>query len=164
MTSLSGKTICIDVRWIEHIESIRPSRDKRFFGFEWVGYEAFGFIVVDRAGRGDQIDTGTAPVWSQSGRRLAAADLSESGFGALNAFAVWDVTPAGFKQLATVDTLPSGDWRVGLWRSETCVSLSVLPSDRQPEDAQDMAKAPRDPWFAAAANGWKPQPGTCPKQ
>lgn len=166
VATLSGKTICVDVRWAEHIESIRPSRDQRFLGIEWMGYEAFGFVVVDRAGRGDQIETGTAPVWSSSGRRLAAVDLSESGFGELNAFAVWDVTPAGFKQVATVsdDPLPRGDWRMGPWRGETCVSLSLVPSDREPEQASDMAKAPRDTWFAAAANSWKPQPGTCPQQ
>lgn len=164
VATLSGKTLCVDVRWMESIDTIRPSRNKRFLGFEWMGYEAFGFILVDRAGKGDQIDTGTAPVWSPTGQRLAAADLSESGFGALNAFAVWDVTPAGFKQAVTVaEGLPSGDWRVAVWRGDTCVQLSLLPSDRQPENAKDMAKAPRDPWFAAAANGWKPQAGTCPK-
>ena len=164
VTTLDGKTGCVDVRWMETVDAMALSKDQRFLSFDWNGYEAYGHVVVDRQAGGQSLDTGEPPVWSQSGARLAAADLSESAFGALNGFGVWDVTPKGFKQLALLtDALPSGDWRTEGWRGETCVALSLLPSERMPEDARAMDKAPRDPWFAAERNQWKPQPGSCPK-
>ena len=50
--TLSGKTVCIDTNWIETVSGARLTRDKRFLSFEWSGYEAFGFMVVDRSGAG----------------------------------------------------------------------------------------------------------------
>ncbi len=164
VTTLDGKTGCVDVRWMETVDRMALSKDQRFLSFDWDGYEAYGHVVVDRQAGGQSLDTGEAPVWSPSSTRLAAVDLSEAAFGALNGFGVWDVTPKGFKQLALLtEALPTGDWRTEGWRGEHCVALSLLPSERMPEDARAMDKAPRDPWFAAEANQWKPQPGSCPR-
>ena len=164
VTTLDGKTGCVDVRWMEMVDGMALSKDKRFLSFGWDGYEAYGHVIVDRQAGGQSLDTGEAPVWSGSGQRLAAVDLSESAFGALNGFGVWDVTPQGFKQLALVtDALPSGDWRSEGWRGERCVALSLLPSERMPEDAMAVDKAPRDPWFASESKQWNPQAGSCPK-
>ena len=163
-TTMTGDTVCVDTTWLESIDDAALSDDQRFASFSWVGYEAFGHVVVDRSGRGQVIDTGEAPVASPSGNRLASADLGIAGFGSLNAFAVWDIRPTGLRQVAEVSQgFPSGDWRVEGWQGESCVRLSLLPLDRHPEDYRDMDKAPRDPWFAAEANGWSPAAGSCPR-
>lgn len=159
----AGNTVCVDTSWIEEIASPKTSADNRFLSFAWHGYESFGHVVIDRSGKGQVIDTGETPRASPSGRRFAAVDLGEAGFGALNAFGVWDVRQVGLRQIAEVaDGLPSGDWRVAGWRGEDCVRLALLPSDRFPEDVADLDKAPRDAWFASEKNAWKPMPGSCP--
>lgn len=163
-TTAEGSTVCVDTTWLESIDDAQLSEDDRFASFGWLGYEAYGHVIVDRSGKGQVVDTGNPPVWSPGGKRFAAVDLSESGFGSLNAFAVWDVRPTGLRQIAEVsEGPPSGDWRIDGWQGESCVRLSLLPSDRYPEDYRDMEKTPRDPWFAAEANGWRPEAGSCPR-
>lgn len=163
VVTAEGVTVCVDTSWIEEISAPKASADDRFLSFAWQGYESFGHVVVDRSGKGQVIDTGETPRASPSGRRFAAVDLGEAGFGALNAFGVWDVRGVGLRQVADfAEGLPSGDWRIDRWHGEDCIGLSLLPSDRFPEDYADLAKAPRDPWFAAARNGWRPAPGSCP--
>lgn len=164
VTTLDGKTGCIDVRWMETTGTPTLSKDQRFLSFDWNGYEAFGFIVFDRAGKGASFETGNAPVWSASRQHFAAIDLSESAFGGLNAFAIWEVSAGATQELnAQSDGLPSGDWRIDGWRGDDCVALSLVPSERMPSDDGRLAKAARDPWYAASAKGWKLQPGSCPK-
>ena len=161
--AMDGNTICVDTSWIESIETPKLSPDGRFLAFGWLGYEAFGYIVVDRSGKGQVIDTGNAPLAPPSGMRFAAVDLGEAAFGALNAFAVWDIQKTGLKQVGHFDEgLPNGDWRIDGWQGDACVKLSVLPLDRYPVDGE-VDKAPRDPWFAAEKNRWKPAAGSCPK-
>jgi len=164
VSAMAGNTICVDTSWIESIETPKLSPDGRFLAFGWLGYEAFGYVVVDRSGKGQVIDTGNAPLSPPSGMRFAAIDLGEAGFGALNAFAVWDIEPTGLKQVAHFDEgLPSGEWRIDGWQGDDCVKLAVLPLDRFPADGSDIDKVPRDPWFAAKKNKWKPAAGSCPK-
>lgn len=161
--SKAGNTFCVDTGWMDRIEDAKISHDQRFLAFGWLGYEQFGYVVIDRSGKGQVIDTGNAPLSPPNGKRFAAVDLSVSGFGSLNAFAVWDIRPIGLRQLAMVsDGLPDGDWRIDGWKGNDCVRLSLLPLDRHPADYSDFQKAPRDPWFASAANRWRPEPGTCP--
>jgi hypothetical protein len=163
VTTESGNTVCVDTSWIEEIAAPKASGDNRFLSFGWHGYESFGHVIIDRSGKGQVIDTGETPRASPSGRRFAAVDLGEAGFGALNAFGVWDVRQVGLRQIANVsEGLPSGDWRIAGWQGEDCVRLALLPSDRFPEDVADLDKAPRDPWFASEKNAWKPTPGSCP--
>lgn len=164
LTTLEGSTVCVDTTWLESIDDAKLSDDGRFASFSWLGYEAFGHVIVDRSGKGQVVDTGNPPAWSPSRERLAAADLSESGFGSLNAFAVWDLRPAGLRQVAEVNEgLPSGDWRIDGWQGESCVKLSLVPSERYPADHRDLEKTPRNPWFAAEADGWRPAAGSCPR-
>jgi len=162
-TTLTGDTVCVDTTWLETIDDATLSDDGRFAAFSWVGYEAFGHVIVDRSGAGQVVDTGNPPQASPSGRRLAAVDLGEAGFGSLNAFGVWEIRRSGLAQLAAVsEGFITGDWRIDSWRGDSCVQLSVVPLDRQPDDYRDIEKAPRDSWFAAEANAWKPVEGTCP--
>jgi hypothetical protein len=161
--TMEGSTVCVDTTWLESVGDARLSDDGRFASFAWLGYEVFGHVIVDRSGRGQVIDTGNPPVRSPSGKRFASVDLSESGFGSLNAFAVWEIRPTGLRQIAEVtEGFPSGDWRIDGWRGERCIDLSLVPIDRQPEDYRDMDDAPRDPWSAAEAGGWRPAAGSCP--
>ncbi|MEQ1543411.1 MAG: hypothetical protein ABL926_14320 [Novosphingobium sp.] len=164
VTTLAGHTGCVDVRWMEAVEGMALSKDQRFLSFGWSGYEAFGHIVVDRADGANAFETGDVPVWSRTGKRFAAIDVSESGFGGLNGFGVWEAGSAGITQLVIhTDGLPPGDWRMGAWSGDSCVNLSLVPSERIPSDANALARTPRDPWFASADRTWKPQAGTCPK-
>lgn len=164
VSTVDGGTVCVDAGWMEGIENAKASPDKRFLSFDWGGYEAFGFIVVDRTGKGQVIETGTAPLAPPGGMRFASLDLSESGFGGFNAFGVWQIEPVGLKQLAKVqDGFPAGEWRLDGWEGDRCVNFSVLPFDRYPEDVSQAQSAPRDPWHAAEAKTWKPMPGPCPK-
>lgn len=163
VSTMAGGTICIDASWWEEIGDAKVSHDRRFVAFDWSGYESFGHLVVDRSGKGMALDTGIAPLAPPTGRRFAAIDLSESAFGALNAFGVWQIEPVGLRQLAKIDEgLPGGDWAIDGWASDSCINLSLVPSDRQPDDATALAIIRRDPWFAAEASGWRPRPGRCP--
>jgi hypothetical protein len=60
-------------------DSFGLSSDGRFFSFRWFADEAGGFILVDRAGRGQHIDTGDRPVFSPTHQKFAAIEISESG-------------------------------------------------------------------------------------
>ncbi|HYD25884.1 MAG TPA: hypothetical protein VEB68_13925, partial [Croceibacterium sp.] len=162
--TLGGTTVCVDTTWIESIDHAELSADGRFVAFDWLGYEAYGHVVVDRTGAGQVIDTGNAPFTSPDGKRLAAVDLSESGFGSLNAFAVWEIDSVGLRRLVeTGQDLPPGDWRIDGWRGNHCVALSLVPFDRYPDDPADMDTVARDPWFAAESAGWQPAAGSCPR-
>lgn len=160
----AGNTLCVDTSWMAQTEDAKLSDDARFLAFGWLGYEEFGYVVIDRSGTGQVIDTGNPPFSAPSGMRFAAIDLSESGFGALNAFAVWDILPSGLRLAGRYsDEIPPGDWRIDRWQGEDCVNLSLLPLDRQPSDHADFEKTPRDPWHAAKAAKWKPAAGACPR-
>jgi hypothetical protein len=162
IATLSGATHCLDVRWINQIDNPRLFGDGRFLSFDWTGYETFGHILIDRTGKGTTVETGATPIPSRTGKRLAAVDLSESGFGAFNAFGVWEVETGALRELGkTAEGLPAGDWRVERWQGEDCVALSLLPIERQSGDARAAVAAKRDPWFAAADSKWVPAPGTC---
>ncbi len=153
VTTLGGGHGCIDVRWMEQAGPVTLSADQRFLTFAWQGYEAFGFVVFDRSGKGQEVDTGTQPAWSPSRAHFAAVDLGEAAFGALNGFGVWAVQPTGIKELSIqADGLPMGEWQITGWRGEQCVALT-----RQGHEG------PRESWFASAAQGWKLQAGSCPK-
>lgn len=157
-TTVDGTTVCVDASWMEAIEHSELSPDERFASFDWGGYEAFGHVIVDRSGKGQVLDTGVAPVTSPSGKLLAAADLGEAGFGALNAFAVWQIEPAGIRQLAKQDDVPSAtDWRIENWAGETCIDLSAIPWEGYTGDAD----TPRERFRARGSNRWRLEPGRC---
>jgi hypothetical protein len=165
VVTADGGTVCVDTNWIESIDRAKASSDGRFFAFGWSGYEAGGYVVIDRSGPGQVIDTGVPPLSPASGKRFAAVELSESGFGSLNAFAVWDILPVGLKEIAHIDQGLStdGEWRIDGWEGDHCVKLSFVPSDRFPENYADLPKVAGDPWFAAEKNRWKPAAGSCPR-
>lgn len=144
VATLSGATVCIDASWMEQVSDAALSEDGRFVSFDWTGYEAFGHVIVDRSGKGTVIDTGVPPLRSPSGKRLAALDYSESGYGALNALAVWEILPTGLSEAAKLDTLPDlFGWRLDRWGTEACLELSGIAWKDVPDDAENYDTAPR---------------------
>lgn len=127
IASHSGARICVDTSWIERAENVRASADLRFVSFGWLGYEANGYILVDRAGRGKVHEIGAKPVFSPSRRLFAAIDQSESEFGTLSGFKVWQVTPTAVVVAGAVADIPRMyDWRIDGWAGEACLDLSAI--------------------------------------
>lgn len=162
LSTLGGGTVCVDASWMEAVDNARLSPDGRFASFDWFGYEAYGHVIVDRHGKGTVIDPGVRPLPSPSGNLLAAIDITESGYGPLNAFTVWRVDPAPISRLAQVEEVPAAtDWKVERWRSEGCVELSAIPWEAY-SDPEAPADPPREAYHARRAGGWSVEPGRCP--
>lgn len=164
--TLSGATLCLDARWMDAITPPALGEGDRLLAFGWTGYEAYGFQLVDRHGSGQAIETGEPPARSPSGQRFASIDASESGYGGLNAFAVWQIGPDKVRELAKVVDIPPAffDWKIDRWVGETCLELSAIRFEDLPQ-GNDWSKAPR-PRFVAEAprEHWQLRgPGaTCP--
>jgi hypothetical protein len=163
VTTLAGGTLCIDARWTDNTSAMTLSADGRFVSFDWGGYEAFGHMLVDRAGRGKSIDTGAAPIFSPSRKLLAAVEQSASGFGALNAFAVWQVGAQSLTEVAMIDQLPRmEDWRIDKWSGDGCIELSAVTFENVPDDNAALKDAPREHFTARAGKGWTLAPADGP--
>lgn len=154
-----GSPICIDIQWAEEIRDFALlTKDQRFLGFDEVGYESGGYVVIDRGGAPNEIDTGTRPIFSPSGRRFASAEYSESTFGNLNDIGVWEITESGTKRLFAVPEKQkdmfayTGDWRAERWVGENCVVLSLV-DDRQVSPAPQPEPRPRR--YMQLKDGWK---------
>ena len=162
ISTLGGGTVCVDASWMEALDNARLSPDGRFAAFDWFGYEAYGHVIVDRDGKGTVVDPGVKPLPSPSGKLLAAIDITESGYGPLNAFTIWQVDPAPISQLAQVETVPpAGDWKIERWVGESCVELSAIPWEAY-SDPDGPADPPREPYHARRHSGWTVAPGRCP--
>ena len=75
-----------------------------------------------------EIGTGVEPAFSRDGHWFAAVQLSGAGWGNLEGFGIWEVTPEGVRQRFFNMALPAGeDWRVDGWPREDCVALSAAP-------------------------------------
>jgi hypothetical protein len=160
--TLDGGTLCIDARWQDSIEEARLSKDGRFLSWDWGGYEAYGHELIDRSGKGQEIDTGASPVASPSGRRLGAVEWSESGFGALNGVLVLQVMPQGLKELARIEQLPEemADWRLDRWRGEGCFEVSAVRWSDYPDNGEISPATPRQHFqVVERGGGWTVIPG-----
>jgi hypothetical protein len=120
---------------MESADKLALSPDGRFLSFGWLGYESYGHIVVDRAGKGAVIETGVAPHFSPSRRYFAAADQTESEFGSLSGLAIWRVDAARTTEIGRVNELPRmHDWRIDGWVGESCIDLSAVAFEQSPDD------------------------------
>lgn len=159
--ALGGETVCIDTREMGDARDHKLSADGRFLSFHWDGYEGGGHYVVDRSGKGVAFDTGAPPVSSPSKRLIAALEWSESGFGSLNGFAVWQVSPGPMKPVARIEELPEGmtDWRFDGWRGDACAQISAVLQENASFDEQVTTMPPRERFFAEAGTGtWRIRP------
>ena len=134
--SLAGADIVIDIREMEPERFVRFA-DGRYFGFSFIGYEFFGFLLIDRALAGEEavLATGRAPVFASDGRHFAAVQLSGASFGNLEGLSIWEVRSDRSVQIFLSDVLPNGeDWRIDGWPRNDCVSVSWR--ERRPGSAE----------------------------
>jgi hypothetical protein len=140
---LDGNEIAVDIEWIEP-EAYRLYAAGRYLGFTFLGYEYYGYTLVDRAATGKiaVIDTGQAPVFSPDGRFFAAAEMSDAGFNNLEGIGLWEKLPdRSVRRFYTDAARPGWDWRVDRWAVAGCVSLSAIGSDWQPPSGEDWEAA-----------------------
>jgi hypothetical protein len=145
--TLGGGEIPIDISWYE-VERFEPRAGGRFLSIVLSGYEAEGYVVVDRAGGGTLLATGVAPAFSPDGRWFAAAGISEAGWGNLEGVAVWEVLARSSVRRFFTDTVPHGTgWRVDGWPRRDCVALSHAPADIEVPEGMEwdeaVGRAPR---------------------
>lgn len=163
--TIYGLTECIDLAWIGELSNFETFRNDRFAGFNWVGYEAYGYTLIDRAGTGTVIETGERPVFSPEGYMLAAIEASEAAYGGLNGFAVWSIYEGGLSPMYLTKNLPLTltDWRIDRWEGEDCLHISAIPYSRIGDNWDNLQSVRRDRYVAGSASGWEIRPGnTCP--
>lgn len=171
VTTMDGGQLCKDVSWLYNFaREAQTFADGRFVALGYDAYEAFGTLVFDRAGTGPVLDTGNPPVFSPSGRLMAGLELTESGYGGLESFAIWQVEP---KALTEVYRLPAdhdlfsrfesfGDFRIAGWQGEDCLNIHAFANDDLRAVEWDRTKAKRTPFFAARKDNWDITRGSCP--
>jgi hypothetical protein len=176
VTTIAGKTLCLFTREWESIDPPTMTNDSRYVRFGWSGYEAGGFILIDRAGTGAVFDTGARPVSSHSGRRLASVEWSESGFGSLNGILLLGLDRSSLvslgegaetlRELARITDLPQGltDWRMDGWRGDGCFNISALPfaAMTRPDGSAPPGTPRRRFSVQAKGSAWTLQKGLCP--
>ena len=160
----AGNTDCIDMGWVGEAREYEIFKD-RFLGFEWIGYEAYGYTLIDRQGTGTILETGARPIFSPDGSMLAAIESSESGYGGLEGFAVWMVYDGGLVGQYLTKRLPveMTDWRIDRWENDMCVHISALEFDKIGDNWDKLETLPRVDYVAGSAEGWAVKRGTtCP--
>ena len=165
--TVSGKTLCVDVRDIWKVENPALSADERWFEYDWTANEAYGHTLIDRSGEGQEVETGAKPIAAPSGNRLASLEMSESEFGSLNGVLVLEVLPKGMKELARIETMPEADinsWRIDRWRGDNCFEISSLPVGTIYNDDGSALKGIRRTRFSVQSSSgtWKIASAACP--
>jgi hypothetical protein len=130
----SGTPACLDVSYGD-VDAWDSLAEGRLLGVGISGHEYNSYLVVDRDGTGEPIETGRAPIFSPSGRRFASVDVSEAAFGAFEALGVWEITDGSIKTLAGIEDLldRGNDWRLVGWASEDCIIFSTAADGTDPE-------------------------------
>ena len=169
VSTLSGGTVCADNTWTGEITAMEWFAGERLIGWQWWGYEAFGYKIADRNRAGSIMDVGARPHFSPSGNRMASLQISDAGWGDMEGFAVWQVTPDGLEPLSRqvadehgvapqVITDNFGTWAFVGWRGEDCLQMSADPYETFPADPRGTA---RRIYFAHQANNWQITEGRC---
>ncbi|MCK0128981.1 hypothetical protein [Erythrobacter sp. F6033] len=149
---------CVETAWALHTDKFERLNE-RFLGYEWHGYEAGGYMLIDTAGTGSSTDTGAKPVFSPLGGYFAAVQFSDAGWGGLEGFAVWRTYAGGMTPIHVDTNLPTmADWRIDKWENDGCLHLSGIPYDRI-EDWRNLAQYQRDRYVSRARDGWKIRAG-----
>ncbi|MFZ1744263.1 MAG: hypothetical protein WAT93_15555 [Pontixanthobacter sp.] len=157
-------THCINVSWVDYADNFERLND-RFVGFDWSGYESGGYIMVDTEWTGFDLETGARPVFTADGSRFASINYSDSGFGAFEGFAIWDVLPAKLTPVHVVTNIPNlQDWRIDRWEDESCIHLSAIENDQMIDDWDNRGAIPRIHYVAGSPTGWILAAGSnCPR-
>lgn len=171
VTTLAGAQICKDFSWAYNFsDEARTMLDERFVAIGWGAFEAFGTTLFDRAGQGAAIETGEWPALSPSQMRIAALQLTQSGYGGLEGFAIWRITPSGLEE---IHRLPDDhrmweqfgtyqDFHIDRWQGEECLLIYAFADDDLAAVEFDRGRAKRSPFHAAERGGWQIAQGACP--
>ena len=170
IATLSGGTACEDMSWTAEIEDMEWLRDRRMLGWSWQGYEAFGYVVADRAGDGTIIATGERPSFSPGGRRFAAIQVSEMTFGNLEGLGVWEMEEQRTRALRVEKyegTGPHpqfyldnyGEWEILGWSGDSCIDFRFVAHETYPPHPRGTA--PRR-FHSAQDSNWEILEGACP--
>lgn len=159
-------TYCVDTGWMSDGKGFEGF-GTRFLGFAWEGTEAFGYILIDRAGQGRAIDTGARPVFSPDGSRFAALQRSDANARGFEGFAIWQVHDNALNPYivnAGPPLHPMHDWRVDRWEGGNCLHISAVAYESFGGDWERLPSAPRSRFVASAAKGWQIGAGqSCPR-
>jgi len=169
VSTLSGSTVCADNSWTGEIANMEWFAGDALLGWQWWGYESFGYKIADRRGEGSIIDVGARPHFSPGGNRMASLQVSDAGWGGLEGFAVWQVTSDGLEPLSMqvaaengvlpqVMREPFGQWSFVGWRGEDCMQMVLDPYETFPPHPRGTA---RRIYFAHQGNGWQITEGRC---
>ncbi|MEM6476282.1 MAG: hypothetical protein AAF687_08965 [Pseudomonadota bacterium] len=163
--TLAGDTICSNVQGLFSLDNPAFVMTERFFGTEWTAMEAFGYMLFDRAGKGSEVETGQAPVFSDGMHRMASIQFSGAGFGGLEGFVVWTVTEKGLKKLYELSSESNDiamaytyvDLKLDGFVGQSCVRISGVASGeytRVANEGGDLRFAKRTEFFAREDKDW----------
>ena len=152
-------TYCVETTWIHEAANFERF-GQRFLGFEWNfgSREAFGYILIDRAGQGRVIDTGAKPVFSPDGGYLATLSRTDANNFSFEGFAIWQTYSHRLEPIFVNDGppfYPMVDWRIDRWEGNNCLHISAAPYDRFNGQWENIPNLPRNRYVAKIANDWQ---------
>ena len=152
-----SRTYCVETAWMFEATNLERFGE-RFLGFNWVGLEAFGYILIDRARQGREIDTGARPLFSPDGSKFATLQRSDANYGGFEGFAIWQ-THGNMLEPYIVNAgpplYPMYDWRIDGWEGEHCLHISAVPYDRFDGKWEILPSVKRDRFVSSASDDWK---------
>lgn len=153
LKGLDGPNIIVETSYAE-ASDLEPFVSDRFIGFSELGYEYYGYVVVDRKMKGKDaaIQTGGKPSFSPDGRWMIAGELTESGYNGLEAIGMWEIKPDSTVPRMVMSVAPKGiQWRAEKWIDNRCGQISYIPGDWQaPDDVawEEAVKTAPRMWIA----------------
>lgn len=169
VTTLGGGQVCQDASWLFNLGDGQMLQGERFLALPWGAFEAFGTFLFDRSGGGQVVEVGELPVFSPSSARMAALQITQSGFGGLESLAVWQVERTGLREIFRLPDEHNlawtfqdyDDFRIDRWAGEDCLNIGAVAYKDAEASGFDWDKAQRTPFHAREADGWKITPGGC---
>lgn len=152
-----SRTYCVETAWMFEATNLERFGE-RFLGFNWDGHEAFGYVLIDRARQGREIDTGSRPLFSPDGSKFATLQRSDANYRGFEGFAIWQIYGGALEPYivnAGPPLYPMYDWRVDRWEGERCLHISAVPYERFDGDWESLPSQPRDRYVSSASNDWR---------
>ena len=152
-----SRTYCVETAWMYEATNLERFGE-RFLGFNWDGQEAFGYVLIDRARQGREIDTGSRPLFSPDGSKFATLQRSDANFRGFEGFAIWEIYGGVLEPYivnAGPPLYPMYDWRIDRWEGERCLHISAVPYDRFEGKWESLPSVTRDRYVSSASNDWR---------
>ena len=152
-----SRTYCVETTWMFEATNLERFGE-RFLGFDWIGLEAFGYVLIDRTRQGRQIDTGAKPLFSPDGSQFASLQRSDANYGGFEGFAIWHIHGNMLEPYivnAGPPLYPMVDWRIDRWEGEHCLHISAVPYDRFDGKWDILPSVKRDRYVSSASHDWQ---------